>query len=148
MGRSDLALDLTAETFAAALLALPDYRVTAAPGRSWLYTIAHHRLVDSLRRGRTEARARERLGMDLIVLSDGGEAMIERIVARVSEHPALELLKNLPDEQRVAISAHILEQRDYGEIAAELRCSEQVVRKRVSRGLAAMRRQLGGDYER
>ena len=29
------------------------------------------------------------------------------------------------------------------EIAAELRCSESVVRKRVSRGLAAMRLQLG-----
>jgi DNA-directed RNA polymerase specialized sigma24 family protein len=29
--------------------------------------------------------------------------------------------------------------RDYSEIAAQLRCSESVVRKRVSRGIQAMR---------
>lgn len=145
VGRSDLAFDLTAETFAAALLALPGYRVTAAPGRSWLYAIAHNRLVDSVRRGQAEARAREQLGMDAIVLSDDGEAMIERVLTNVAGQPALELLKSLPDEQRDAVTARFLEDRDYGEIAAQMRCSEQVVRKRVSRGLTALRRQLGVD---
>jgi RNA polymerase sigma-70 factor (ECF subfamily) len=53
--------------------------------------------------------------------------------------PALELLEVLPDEQREAIEAHHLDDRGYPEIAADLRCSESVVRKRVSRGLAALR---------
>jgi RNA polymerase sigma factor (sigma-70 family) len=143
--RSDVAFDLTAETFAAALIALPDYRATAAPGRSWLYAIAHNRLVDSLRRGAVEARAREQLGMQAIALSDDGEAQIERIVANLVGQSALELVKSLPDEQRDAVTARFLEDRDYAEIAAEMSCSEQVVRKRVSRGLAALRGQLGAD---
>jgi RNA polymerase sigma-70 factor (ECF subfamily) len=42
----------------------------------------------------------------------------------------------------VAIEAHHLEERGYAEIAAELQCSESVVRKRVSRGLASLRTQL------
>ena len=51
--------------------------------------------------------------------------------------PAVELLETLAPEQRDAIKAHHVEERGYAEIAAELRCSESVIRKRVSRGLAA-----------
>ena len=57
--------------------------------------------------------------------------------------PALELLENLTPAQREAIEAHHLEERGYTEIAADLCCSESVVRKRVSRGLAALHAQLG-----
>ena len=39
--------------------------------------------------------------------------------------------------------AHVIEERDYGEIAGELHTSEAVVRKRVSRGLATARRRIG-----
>ncbi len=35
--------------------------------------------------------------------------------------------------------ARIVEERDYGDIAAQLRCSEIVVRKRVSRALGTLR---------
>jgi RNA polymerase sigma-70 factor (ECF subfamily) len=34
-------------------------------------------------------------------------------------------------------------ERSYKDIAGELSCSEMVVRKRVSRGLSRLRRQLG-----
>ena len=37
----------------------------------------------------------------------------------------------------------MVDERGYGEIAAELQCSESVVRQRVSRGLAALRTRLG-----
>ncbi len=141
--RSDLAFDLTAETFAAALLALPEFEPSAAPGRSWLYAIARNRLVDSVRRGKTEAQARERLGTEAIVLSDDGEAMLERILANVVGECAVALVERLPAEQRDAVSARFLEDREYFDIAAELQCSEHVVRKRVSRGLAALRLRLG-----
>jgi len=36
----------------------------------------------------------------------------------------------------------VLHERDYHDIAGELRCSPSVVRKRVSRGLAAMRNRM------
>ena len=52
-------------------------------------------------------------------------------------------MERLPPEQRAAIAAHVVDERPYGEIAGELHTSEAVVRKRVSRGLASMRRRMG-----
>jgi RNA polymerase sigma-70 factor (ECF subfamily) len=51
-------------------------------------------------------------------------------------------LERLPAGQRAAIRARIVDELDYAEIAGRLACSEAVVRKRVSRGLAALRRDL------
>lgn len=142
LGRTDLAFDLMGETFARVLEALPGYQPTAAPGRSWLYTIAHGLLVDSVRRGQAEARAREQLRMRGIVVTDSGEANLERTIAGIDGRSALELVTDLPVDQRDAINARFVKGQGYAEIAAELRCSEQVARKRVSRGLAALRARL------
>lgn len=43
---------------------------------------------------------------------------------------------------RGAVHARVIEERDYADIAQEMRCSEAVVRKRVSRGLAALRARM------
>ncbi len=50
-----------------------------------------------------------------------------------------ELLKALPHDQAEAIRARILDEQSYDVIAARLRCSALVARKRVSRGLATLR---------
>jgi DNA-directed RNA polymerase specialized sigma24 family protein len=50
----------------------------------------------------------------------------------------------LPGDQRRAVQARVLEELEYGEIARQTGASEQVIRKRVSRGLATMRRRLSG----
>jgi RNA polymerase sigma factor (sigma-70 family) len=52
---------------------------------------------------------------------------------------ALGLLEQLPDAQREAVRARVLEGRGYRELAGELGCSEQVVRQHVSRGLKRLR---------
>jgi DNA-directed RNA polymerase specialized sigma24 family protein len=98
------------------------------------------KLADSQRRGYAEQRARRRLGMERIELSDDDIARIETLG---SEAPALALVERLAPEQREAITAHVLEERGYGDIAAELHTSEAVVRKRVSRGLATVRQRMG-----
>jgi RNA polymerase sigma-70 factor (ECF subfamily) len=54
------------------------------------------------------------------------------------------LLAELPDDQRDAVTAHVIEERDYGELAATLQISEAAVRQRVARGLSALRRNHGG----
>jgi DNA-directed RNA polymerase specialized sigma24 family protein len=46
-------------------------------------------------------------------------------------------------DQQEAVRARIVEDREYADIAKDLRCSAEVVRKRVSRGLARLRDQLG-----
>jgi RNA polymerase sigma-70 factor (ECF subfamily) len=54
----------------------------------------------------------------------------------------VELMERLPPDQRDAVRSRIVDERSYAEIATELRTSELVIRKRVSRGLAALRKQL------
>ena len=132
------AFDLTAETFAAALASVPRFQPGPEPPQAWLFAIARHKLSEALRRGRIQDEARRALAMQPIQLDD--EAI--EILETTASAPAVELLETLAPEQRDAIKAHHLEERGYAEIAAELRCSESVIRKRVSRGLAALRAQL------
>jgi RNA polymerase sigma-70 factor (ECF subfamily) len=139
-GDPELAADLCAETFAAALAGRHRYRPELGAAAGWLYGIAAKKLADAQRRGYAERRARRRLGMERIELSDDDYARIERLGG---DDDARMQIDRLAPEQRAAITAHVLEERPYDEIAAELATSEAVVRKRVSRGLAAMRERMG-----
>ena len=51
-------------------------------------------------------------------------------------------LASLPEDQRHAVLARVADDVGYPQIAAEVGCSESVVRKRVSRGLASLRAKL------
>src|SRR5690348_3418328 len=128
---AEVALDLTAETFAAALEASPRYELRPEPARNWLYGIAWNKLHEAQRLGRADDAVRRALGMAPIVLTDEG---LERIEA-LAGSPALELMDALPAEQRDAVRARVVDGREYQEIADALRCSSSVVRQRVSRGL-------------
>jgi RNA polymerase sigma factor (sigma-70 family) len=140
-GSAELAADLTAEVFAAALLAWRRGARLVLDERAWLFGIAQHKLVDSYRRGRVEDDARRRLGMRATLVSDESLAQIEALTA---ETPSLALIPQLPAEQRAALTARVIDERGYSEIASELCLSEQVVRKRVSRGLQRLRQLIEG----
>lgn len=134
----EVAMDLMAETFAAALLALAERPPTvvgsAAP---WLLTIARNALVDSYRRGVVESAARRRLAFEPMELMDGD---IERVLQLAAETDMLvRLADELPANQFEALRARILDERGYVEIACRLECSPAVVRKRVSRAIATLR---------
>ena len=137
-GDPEAAADLTAETFAAALEGARRFDPARGSATAWLYGIAHHQLARYRRHGRVEDRARRRLGMAPLVLDD--EA-IERVEA-CRDGRAVELLDELPAEQRDAVRERVVDEREYGEIAARARTSEAVIRKRVSRGLAELRTQM------
>ena len=77
-GDPEIAADLTAEVFAAALGAAGRYRPRAPTAAAWLFTIAHNTLAKSVRRRRVEARARALLGMGRVELR---EDSVERVVA-------------------------------------------------------------------
>jgi RNA polymerase sigma-70 factor (ECF subfamily) len=139
-GDAELAADLAAEVFAAVLQSCARFQPGPVPASAWLFGIAHHKLVSSRRRGRVEDRARRRLRMAPIVIDDED---LERIEREAGTGTLLALLEQLPADQRDAVRARILEERPYEEIARGLKCSQAVVRKRVSRGLANLRDQLG-----
>ncbi len=137
----ETAADLAAEVFAAILLAAGRYAEQHDSAAPWVIGIARNKLLMSLRRGRVEAQARHRLGFQAVVLEDSDLDRMERI-ALAGDGRLLQLLDSLPEHERATLRSHVLDERPYGEIAGELRCSEMVVRKRVSRGLARMRQQL------
>jgi RNA polymerase sigma factor (sigma-70 family) len=135
-GHPDLVLDLVAETFARALERRAQFDPDRGPVVAWLLGIARHLLLDAARRGRVDDASRRRLGMERIAFEQRELELVERDGASELERS----LATLPDEQRQAIERRVLEQEPYEAIAAGIGCSEQVVRKRVSRGLATLRR--------
>ncbi|MES1193937.1 MAG: RNA polymerase sigma factor [Solirubrobacterales bacterium] len=140
VAQPELAFDLAAETFAAVILAAPDRRGDGEPA-AWLYGIARNKLRESLRRGRVEDAARRRLGLEPVDLHDADlSAVEERATAGATQLSTM--LAELPEATRQALVARVVDEREYGEIAAELACSEQVVRQRVHRGLRTLRTKL------
>ncbi|HEX8648118.1 MAG TPA: RNA polymerase sigma factor [Thermoleophilaceae bacterium] len=142
-GRAELAADLCAEVFASALEQHERYDPRRGPARAWLLAIARSRMLDSLRRGRVEDAARRRLAMPPRSLTDEDIERIEELVDVSREGSAEALVADLPADQREAVLARVVDERDYADIAAELEVSQSVVRQRVSRGLARLRIRLG-----
>jgi RNA polymerase sigma factor (sigma-70 family) len=137
-GSTELAADLTAETFAQALVSRRSFDPSRGEGRAWLYGIARRVLADSLERGRVGDLARRRLRLERLTLDDEAIARIDELTGDV----ALAALEGLPEDQRLAVRGRVLEESEYEELARALRCSPSVVRQRVSRGLRTLRDRL------
>ncbi len=142
-GRGELAVDLAAETFAAALESVASFSPSLGSAKGWLFGIARHHLADAWRHGAVEDRARRRLGMQPLTLDDEAFEAVEELAGRAGPD-ALELLGELPPDQRDAIRGRVLGDRDYAELARELECSQSVLRQRVSRGLRTLRARMEG----
>jgi RNA polymerase sigma-70 factor (ECF subfamily) len=141
----EVAADLMAETFAAALLSLARYRAGEAPASAWLFGIARNKLAHWQRRQGVERRARRRLGIGRVELADEDLAAIEALAdAQRAETVVRGELARLPEGQRSAISAHVVDERTYADIAQEQGVTEPVVRQRVSRGLRRLRDRMEG----
>jgi RNA polymerase sigma-70 factor (ECF subfamily) len=139
------AADLTAETFAAALERLDRFDPQRGEPIAWLFGIARNRLADLRRRGAVDDRARRRMGIGRLALDD---AALERVEATASaELVRIELREGfeaLPPDQRDAVALRVLLDHEYAEVAHASGVSEAVARKRVSRGLSALRARLAG----
>jgi RNA polymerase sigma factor (sigma-70 family) len=139
---AEVALDLTAETFARAYAGRGGFRGAGdeAAG-AWLYGIARNLLRDWYRRGRCERSALARLGVEVPALDDAE-------LARIEERAGLERLRGtlaaalatLSGDQREALRLRVVEELSYEEVARRLGVSEQTTRMRVSRGLRALGR--------
>ncbi len=134
----EVTADLVAEVFAAVLLAAEKFRGDG-PAWPWVCGVAQNKLKESWRHGKVEDRARRRLHLEPAALADED---LERIEAMGQETNVVELLEGLPERQRRAVQARVLDERNYADIAQELSCSELVVRQSVSRGLARLRSAL------
>jgi RNA polymerase sigma factor (sigma-70 family) len=138
----ELAADLTAEVFAAAMLAASRYRPESGSVGAWLIGIAMNKLRESRRRMRVEDSARRRLKLEPVVLTDADLELVDELVG-MDERLQL-LVQTLPAEQQKAVIARVVDERPYEDIARELDCSPSLVRQRVSRGLKTLRSELEG----
>jgi RNA polymerase sigma-70 factor, ECF subfamily len=135
-GNTDAAHDLTAETFARAWLARARFRDDAdGSAGPWLFGIARNVLLESVRRGRLERAASERLG--IFERLDRDPAETEPSEAWLDGLD--EALASLPAGQREAIELRVLHDFDYDEVARALTTTPRAARVRVSRGLATLR---------
>jgi RNA polymerase sigma factor (sigma-70 family) len=137
----EAAADLAAETFAAVVWQCRRGVVVQEP-RAWLFSLAHGKLVDYLRRGRVADRARRRIGLERLQWSDEELERVDEVAATVSARELADALAALPDEQRVAVLERVVGEKEYAQIAAAQGTSESVTRQRVHRGLARLRRLL------
>jgi RNA polymerase sigma factor (sigma-70 family) len=137
-GNAELAADLTAETFAEALASRRRFDPGKGPAIGWLYGIARHKLARTLEHGRVEDRARRALGMAPLAGRRGDRARGDR------GGDVVQLLRRQPADQRAAIEARVLDEQEYEHIAAATHMSQAMIRQRVSRGLASLRRKLEG----
>jgi len=141
VGSAELAADLTAETFARALEGRKRFDPRRGDAGAWLFGIARNVLSRSLEKGRVENEVRRRLAMQPLELDDRAIARIDEL----SDQAAQQALDELPDEQARAVRGRVIDEYGYDELARRLQCSESVVRQRVSRGLRALRAELGTD---
>ena len=137
---AQLALDLTAETFAQAFSGRTRFRgTTDAEAQAWLFRIAERQLTSYWRRGRAERRAVGRLGVEVPSLDDEAATRIIELAGLADLREALnEELSRLPEPTQRALQLRVVEERDYSEVARALGLSEIATRARVSRGLIAL----------
>ncbi len=129
VGDRELSADLAAEVFAAALEARSTFDPARGSAVGWLCAVASNKIVDSHRRGQVEDICRRRLGMAAIALEDDDLRRVDEIAAaRDAVGPTEELLAGLAPDTRAAVAARVLDEREYGDIAAQLS------RRRMCRG--------------
>jgi RNA polymerase sigma factor (sigma-70 family) len=135
----DAAVDLTAETFAQAWLSRGRFRdIAGGSAAPWLFAIARHVLVASVRRQRLERSACERLG--ILSAIDRAEAPTEP--SELWLEGLDEALAGLTPDVRQAIRLRVLDDLSFDDVAELMGTSPGAARVRVHRGLTALRNRL------
>ena len=134
----ELAADVTQDTFLKAVRGLDSFRGDAA-FRTWVLSIAYNEAKAALRkRGRRKETALEDVGP---VRSTGAgpdeDAMVAREAAR-----ARELLDQLPEKQRLAVSLRVDEGLSFREIGELIGSSEGAARVNYFHGIRKLRERM------
>lgn len=139
------AADLTAETFAQALVSINRFRGTNdEQAIAWLFGIARNLVRRFHRRGQAELQMCRRLGIQLSHDPDELARLEAQLDAHAESSDLTDALNTLPDTQRQALRLRIIDELDYRAAATLMGTSEQNARIRVSRALKALSLRLQG----
>jgi RNA polymerase sigma factor (sigma-70 family) len=130
--------DVTSEVFLAAFQGIATFEGNGVRFRSWLFTIAHHKAVDAVRRG---PAVRERLTND--VPDDRTVASAEQdALTRLGDDVVRDLLDLLTDDQRDVVLLRVVGELSLEETAEVVGKPVGSVKQLQRRGLASLRRNI------
>jgi RNA polymerase sigma-70 factor (ECF subfamily) len=137
--------ELAQEVFLRVYRARASYEPTAK-FTTWLFRIAMHLALNSLRDGRSE-RGQERL--DEETPEAGGRQVPDRrptveqdLVYRVRLEEVRCAIQGLPEKQRAAVLMHKYQELEYSQIARVLNCSDSAVKSLLFRAYETLRARL------
>jgi RNA polymerase sigma-70 factor, ECF subfamily len=136
--------DVTSEVFLTAFGSIERFSGAGQQFRAWLFTIAHHRAMDDLRR-----RIRQPAGTEFDPVADGRQTPSAETEAleRISVGECLDVLQHLPDDQRDVLLLRLVADLPVEHVATVLERSADAVRQLQHRALAALRRELSAPNE-
>jgi len=113
---------------------------------TWLFRIATHLALNSLRDGRNE-RLQERLDAGIgntpvRQVRDGRPSVEQSMVYQARLDEVRQAIHALPEKQRAAVLMHKYEEMEYSQIAQVLSCSESAVKSLLFRAYETLRARL------
>ncbi len=140
-----VAEELAQEVFLRVYRSRATYEPTAR-FTTWLFRIATHLALNSLRDGKNE-RAEARLDAETPEsaarqVSDARPSVEEVMVHSARLEEVRQAIAALPEKQRAAVLMHKYEEMDYSQIAQALACSESAVKSLLFRAYETLRARL------
>jgi RNA polymerase sigma-70 factor (ECF subfamily) len=140
-----VAEELAQEVFLRVYRSRATYEPTAK-FTTWLFRIATHLALNSLRDGKNE-RSQERLDDDSAELpvrqvSDRKPTVEQSMVYQARLDEVRRAVAGLPEKQRAAVLMHKYEEMEYSQIAKVLSCSESAVKSLLFRAYETLRARL------
>ncbi|HEX4520020.1 MAG TPA: RNA polymerase sigma factor [Gaiellaceae bacterium] len=136
--------DLTAETFAQAWISRSRFRDEAGGSAApWLFAIAKHLILHSVRKAQLEQTASAKLGL----LEELDREPTTAIPDEAWLEGLDEALAELPGGQRDAVELRVVHDLSYEQVGTALGTTPRAARVRVHRGLVALRAQLTNETE-
>lgn len=140
-----VAEELAQEVFLRVYRSRSTYEPTAK-FTTWLFRIATHLALNSLRDGKNE-KLQEHLDddssdMPALQVSDTRPSVEQFMVYQVRLDEVRRAVSTLPDKQRAAVLMHKYEEMEYSQIARVLSCSESAVKSLLFRAYETLRARL------
>jgi RNA polymerase sigma-70 factor (ECF subfamily) len=140
-----VAEELAQEVFLRVYRSRSTYEPTAK-FTTWLFRIATHLALNSLRDGRNE-RSEARLDAEASEsparqVSDARPSVEQVMVHQSRLEEVRQAVAGLPEKQRAAVLMHKYEEMEYSQIAKVLNCSESAVKSLLFRAYEALRARL------
>jgi RNA polymerase sigma-70 factor (ECF subfamily) len=140
-----VAEELAQEVFLRVYRSRGSYEPTAKFS-TWLFRIATHVALNSLRNGRYEQN-RESLDQEpreglYRQFRDSKPTVEEMLLAGIKTQQIRDEIENLPPNQRAAVILHKYQELDYAQIACVLQCSESAVKSLLFRAYERLRARL------